>query len=110
MSKLLNFLTPTVIMILGLAGATASTWLLLGGATAITLTALLVASSTLFFGKEVELLQRRIGHFARVPAWPRFVLLAIALLVATVSGGWRAGVVSVFILVAIVGDTFDSLY
>lgn len=110
MSFNLNFITGKFVLTAGIVGAAASSFLLgiVPGGVITGLMAFVV--SLTYFSKVQVLFHKLLGSFAQVPAWPRFVALAIGALIAAHHGGDYAVLVAGSTFVALAGNFFNSLY
>lgn len=112
LSRLLIKITGNDVLAGGVTGAAISALAGFGrGNAAFSIVGLMAAVAVIScFGPVQRLLSRLLKSFADVPAWPRFVLLGIAALIAAHHGGRSALVVMAFLLMAMDGNTFDALY
>lgn len=110
LAKLLSKINGKSVITVGMVGAAASS-LLLGRYSAYTIFGLMAFVAVLtYFSKAQALFSKLLGSFADVPAWPRFVALGVASLVAAHHGGPKAILTMCFLLAAMDGNVFDALY
>lgn len=108
--SLLNKINGKSVLSVGIVGATASSLLLgLHSFEAIAGLMAFVASLT-YLSVPQKLFTKLFVNFADVPAWPRFVALGIASLIAAHHGGPKAILTMCFLLAAMDGNVFDALY
>ena len=108
--NLLNKITGRGVITFGTVGAMASSWLL-GLHSFEAVASLMAFVALLIYSTKVQaLFSKWLNGFADVPAWPRFVALGIASVIAAHHGGRQAVLVMAFLLTAMDGNVFDALY
>lgn len=110
----LSFINAKTVLGVGLLGA-AVTSHSLGLLPMIAVTALSLGVALLTYSGKIQSIvsgffAKKLAGFADVPAWPRFVLLGLATLVAGHHGGIHADITLGFLLAAMDGNVFDALY
>ena len=108
--NILDKITGEEVQLAGAVGAGVSALLLFPPHVSLPIWALLWFVAEVCHSSRVAGWFHFLEGFAEVPAWPAFVALGVAVLLAGRQGGWRADVVLAFLLMTIDGTLFDALY
>ena len=108
--SILDSITGNGVLTTGIVGASASSFLLSVHAGCIITGLMALVAVITYSSKAQGVFRKLLGGFAEVPAWPRFVTLGVAALVAGYHGGGHAVLTLAFLLGAFDGNTFDALY
>lgn len=108
---LFSNITGKGVLAVGLAGAFASAFAMGLGASCYSILGLTGCAAALSFFSAAQSVARKVlRKFAQVPAFPVFVLIGIAAVIAARHGGNASVVELAFLLTAMDGNFFDKLY
>jgi len=110
LSSILNKITGNGVITFGTLGAAAMSWFL-GLHSFEVIAPLMGFVMALTYIPQVQaIFTKLLTGFADVPAWPRFVALGIASVIAAHHGGALGAITMAFLLTAMDGNVFDALY